>query len=135
MKLPKGEEIDIGILPLIDAMNSTGWIKTVSCCEGHPGSKYNETPYVAFFCKSSKLSELAKIMNQITREADVFFNDLSWVFHDEVYGNQYDAPKGWISLDLQLTNCGETPTEEAKKRIFDIATESFKYMTKKQMLP
>ena len=55
--------VDPGIKDLIDAMNGTGVIKTVSCCEGHEGHKYFPKPYIAFYIDSAQIVNLAKALN------------------------------------------------------------------------
>lgn len=122
-KMGETMEIDKGILPLINAMNNTGWIKTASCCEGYPGCESHEWPYIAFFCKASKLSELCKTLNQLEvddKEGFTYF-DLSVVHNDYIANNQSEAKRGWIALDLQIYMKPLT----AKIKTFNLLKSSF----------
>lgn len=49
-------EIDAGIRPLVEAMNATGCMKTISSCEGHPRKYY--PPYVQFECSPAMAARL-----------------------------------------------------------------------------
>lgn len=93
MARTKKIKIDKDMRPLIEAMNATGWIETVSCCQGHPRSEYHQTPYVAFYCKSSKIKLLCRMLNQVERIMENTMNeyiwfDLSIVHNEEVNGCQ-----------------------------------------------
>jgi len=99
------KKIDAGILPLINAMNSTGWMETISCCEGYPGAKFFHNPYIAFFCKTEKIDTLSKILNKAInsfKQYETPYLDLGIAFYDDVNGCQADAPKGYISLSLDI---------------------------------
>lgn len=118
----KDTEIDKGILPLIKTMNGADWIETVSCCEGHPGAEHFQQPYIAFYCKASKIKTLCSILNAASEALDrAAWFDLSIVFSNEVNGSQDDAPRGWIALDLQIDT-----EARAKRKVFNLLSDGFK---------
>ena len=118
----KDTEIDKGILPLIKTMNGAGWIETISCCEGHPGAEHFQQPYIAFYCKASKIKTLCSILNATSGAVNsAAFFDLSIVFSNEVNGCQEDAPRGWIALDLQIDT-----EARAKRKVFNLLSAGLK---------
>lgn len=129
-------KIDKQILPLIVAMNSTGWIETFSSCQGHPKAKGQERkcfpkPYIAFYCESSKVNELCKILNQIetvatdTKRDRYICFDLGIIHSNEVCGCQGDAKKGWLALNLNI----ETKSAANKRRTFIQLAKLFEQQT------
>jgi len=125
------DEIDEKIRPLVEAMNNTGWIKTVSSCEGHPGYEYHDTAYVACFVKGSMLKKLSKILNVVSQDIEennlLLDVDVTWVYCDEVYGSQEEAPRGYISLDMKFACFDKEFFDEGYyydelPRLFDLIT-------------
>lgn len=116
-------DVDRDVYPLLVAMNRSGWIKTVSSCQGHPGSKYFSNPYIAFHCRSGKVSRLCKILNQAERKSpdDFIWFDLSIVHSDDVNGCQMDADRGWLALDLHI----KTDSPSSKRKAFNLLAELF----------
>lgn len=118
------DRIDKGIRPLVDAMNATGWIETVSSCQGHPRDAANETPYVAFYGKASRVPELCEILNRADRaapEGSAWLN-LSIVHGDDINGCQRDARRGWIALDLHI----EILKPRTRAQVIAALTETFR---------
>ena len=122
--------VDPGIKDLIDAMNGTGVIKTVSCCEGHEGHKYFPKPYIAFYIDSAQIVNLAKALNatveyfeNIYSGSGIYF-DASWVCDNQTHGSQDCSPKGYISLSIAIY----TPLD-IKEIVFDkLKTNLLKYL-------
>jgi hypothetical protein len=100
-------------------------LKQFHHARGHPGSEFFQTPYVAFFCKSSKIKELCKILNQAEKQEQDQDNfllfDLSVNHSNDVHGCQSEARRGWIALDLQI----EVDSATIKKRTFALLTDLF----------
>lgn len=121
----KDSEIDKNILPLIKAMNGTGWIRTVSSCEGHLGAERFQRPYIAFYCKASKMKTLCRILNATSDafddDDDSVWLELEIVWNGEIHGCQEETPRGWIALNLTI----ETETTK-KKKAFDLLSNGFK---------
>ncbi len=119
-----GTVIDPGIKPLVDAMNNSGWVITVSSCEGHDGSD----PYVAFYCRADKINLLCNIMDDVEHELFplVVFN--CCLVHDsEVHGSQRDAPAGWVALHMQckLSVKGQYDRPVAKHMVLGALVQRF----------
>lgn len=111
--------IDVQIEPLIKAMNSTGWMRTVSCCQGHPDSEHFDAAYVSFFCKATKVTRLCSILNTVEPECFTVFDYLSVVYSEEIYSSQSDADPGWISLFLRFASTDEDSKLAAFKKLTD----------------
>jgi hypothetical protein len=119
----KTDKLDKLILPLVEAMNATGWIETVSSCQGHPKSEHHQKPYIAFYCKSSMIKRLCRMLNQVeTRMDEWIWLDLFIVHSDNVNGCQEDAKRGWLALHLGIN----VDTPRAKRRAIELMTEGFK---------
>lgn len=73
--------IDLQIKPLVDAMNISGVIETIACCEGHGGFGGFSTPYVAF----ATSIELAARLNE-ELQADSLMPQPRLCYHWEVTG-------------------------------------------------
>ena len=121
--------IDDNILPLVQAMNETGWIRTVSSCQGHDDKgKEFESPHVAFFVKSDCINELAKVLDRAEKETidevDAFIR-CKLVFSEEIANSQADAPDGWIAFCLDFEPLFERFTEEKRIEAIKILTEEF----------
>ena len=63
-KLEPGEErIEPKIRPLVDAINSYGWIATYSSCQGHTTPPI--PPYISFYAKAEKGAEFVECIRRI----------------------------------------------------------------------
>jgi hypothetical protein len=122
--------MDKGILSLVNSMNRTGWITTVSSCEGH-GEFFPYHPYVAFFAKATMISKLAKILNQCAIRIEECQEYLGvelvciLVYDEEVANCQTDAPDGWVAFNLAVRPYDEGYTSYNKKLVLNILTEEF----------
>lgn len=117
-------DIDEGIKALIDSMNSTGWIKTISSCEGHNG----EIPYVAFYCRANRINFLTRVLDTV--EHDFFpmvMFECCLVHESEICGCQGDAPAGWMALHLKFNFYirGERDRLVTKNLVFNSLAQHF----------
>ncbi|MFN4277992.1 MAG: hypothetical protein ACK4FJ_16985 [Ferrovibrio sp.] len=64
--------VDPKILPLVDAMNATGLIRTWASCQGHLTG--TSCPYVAFFCDVPVAETLAENLWTLRRSSRLNFN-------------------------------------------------------------
>jgi tRNA(Phe) wybutosine-synthesizing methylase Tyw3 len=98
--------VDEGIEKLIETMNRTGWIKTISSCEGHEGDEHHDRPYVSFACKMNKLIDLTLLIGKLEEECDVehkiIIVDFNIVTNPFTHGSQDEMKKGWIALNLTI---------------------------------
>lgn len=116
-------KIDEEILPLIEAMNNTGFIETFSSCEGHPDSEHSKRPYVAFFCKSDNIPSICNILNDIEGGAEdyaVAF-DLGIIHEPLLIESQLDTEKGLLALHLRIM----ARRAADKRHAFKLLTDRF----------
>lgn len=109
--------IDRDIRPLVETMNNTGWITTVSSCAGHNGCK----PYVAMYCRMDKVNFLTRVLDII--EHDFFplvMFECCLIHESEIQGYQGDAPEGWLALHLRFNLLSKDSTDNlvAKHMVF-----------------
>ena len=122
-------QIDQGILSLVNAMNSTEFLETFSCCEGHPDTEHHKRPYVAFFCKSDGIPIVCNILNDIESSFDDYniAFDLGIIHEPLLVKSQLDAKKGLLALHLRIM----ARTEDHKKDAFALLSDHFNKLNNK----
>ena len=118
------DEVDHNIKPIIEAMNKTGYIETISSCEGHNEDEIYDIPYVKFFCKANCINALSIILNKVYRKFDKGYLMLHIIFDEEIAVCQLDAPTGYLCL--QINFCLYAPAKiEDKLEVFKIVEREF----------
>ena len=118
------DKIDHNIKTLVEAMNRTGYIETVSSCEGHYKDEIYDIPYIKFFCKASCIDDLSVILNKVYKKFDKGYLMLHVIFDEEIGVCQLHAPKGYLCL--QINFCLHDPEKtEDKLELFKIIGREF----------
>jgi len=124
--------IDKKILRLVEEMNKTRWIKTLFCCEGHPGARDDRrNPYVDFHCRKCRIELLADICSNIMKRARKEKIELDLVLGIKFMkrlSRSFEEPPGYLAMgtDFRLKKI------KNNGRVLEIAAEEFEEINKKK---
>lgn len=130
--------VDPMLRELVNVLNETGYIKTVSCCQGHGDEKdIFQDPYIALYCKASKLKKFChvlSIVDEILEDNDIPIQFCpTLVFAESVQGCQEDAPSGWVAIDLKFEPAmfpiQKVLSVDQKEVVFECLARAFKQKT------
>lgn len=135
------KSLDIGIAPLVHAMNETGWIMTYSSCEGHStGCKY---PNVSFWCKADKVIIINEIIERLKLEFNKQYPEFIKLRTNITCENQYLEWKsflwfefntdeidkgGWTSLNMMIRSYDPTKKSKVIKQMTNCFKDVNRYM-------
>lgn len=117
-------KIDHKIMPIVKAMNKTGYMETVSSCEGHLNDEIYDLPYIRFFCKAGEVDTLAAVLNRVYKEFEQGYIMLHVIFDEEAGVCQRDAPGGYLCLQLNFCLYDHAKMED-KLALFKITAREF----------
>lgn len=127
--MPANAKIDAGIRPLVDAMNATGWIETVSSCQGHSKGEFR-LPFVSFYCRQDKIRELSEILDtaseMLKEESAPFSVECNLVFETDIGNNTVNAVDGWVVFEITVKEYDYKMDEEDKEFFITVLTQAFK---------
>lgn len=118
------EELDHNIKPVVEAMNTTGYIETVASCEGHQDHEIYDIPYIKFFCKADRINDLALILNNVYKKFDKGYLMLHVIFDEEIAVCQRDAPWGYLCLQINICLYDQEKTAD-KMELFKLMETEF----------
>lgn len=97
-RVPK---IDRGMKKLVELIHQIPGLMTVSCCQGHPGSPYNEHTYLALHIDdAATLTQLVDLLQFAAADDAPYYLQITLLWEHTVVQSMVDVPPGAIAVTL-----------------------------------